>query len=228
MTALRAAASLAGVAQVWPCYVALHNYFVQPTIVMDERAIGWLWGGINVFASCAVFVFYVAILATSVPLRVPQLLKNVALLTAAIIGLQNVQMAAANLRAVFVRSQNALQWQYHPIVQLWYVLEPLLPTAWVVFTILFLVMAGRLPPVRSGIATGPQRRVSLVAATALLACAAAGAELIGMLYLDVRFFRLLSFSVLLQVAIDSAFLLFFALMYKAKPSHIQPDPELTS
>jgi hypothetical protein len=217
---LRGAALLAALAQLWPCYVALQTSFIHPSIVMDEGIIGWLWGGLSVFSSCAMFVFYVATLSSPAPMLVPPALRGVALFAAAMIGLQNAQMTVANLQAVVVRSMNPLQWKYHAMGQLWHVLQPLLPIAWVAFTIVFLVMASRLRCEDQGVRPAAKRSVSLVTTSALLACVAAGAELIAILYMDLRFFRLLTVQLVLQVAIDVSLLLFFVLMYRAKPSYV--------
>jgi len=215
MRQLRISALLAGAAQAFICYETVRTYFISPAIVFDPKGLGWLWGGINVFSSCSILIVFLALVCNPVPLRVPGALKKVSLTTIIAIALQNLPISAGNFRAIVARSRNPLQWQYHPIDQLWHVVEPLFPTAWVVLTIIFLFAASRLPRIRKEGTGTPGRHVPTVLAAALLGGTGAAAELAGATYMMMRF-RLFTIPSFLQLAIDTSFVLFFLVLCRSE------------
>jgi hypothetical protein len=215
---LRTAALLAAIAQaLWGITTIWPEVIGSSQLVTDQGIPLGIVRLINAFVPAAVLVFYTVIFLNNDQLLVPRLLKRVSFLAAVMIGIQNIGFLVGDLGAILQRSHDRLQWQYHPFYQLRNVLSPLIPLAWVVSTIFFLVAAGKLP----GTLAGPQAdghsegNAAMVKAAAALAATGAAVELGAAAY-ELVHFRLFSFSSVLQVAIDASLLLFLGLMCKSE------------
>lgn len=216
---LRRAALLAAIAQAlmgiycfWPQVLGSGS-----AIVADQGMPSVLARSIGIFALAGVLVFYVVVYLKGGDLLVIPLSKSVALVAAFAIGIQNVPMAMGNARALFYRSQDMLLWQYHFFQQLRDVARPLIPTLWVISTILFLVATYRRPATatREASAGGHTRPAAAVRVASVLAAAAAALELGAALYVSLHF-HVFTLPSGIQVVIYACLLLFFILMSKSQ------------
>ena len=215
---LRKAALLAAIAQasvgittIWPEVVG------RGRAVIDEGVPPWMAQSVEVFLFAALLNFYVVIFVNANELLVARGSKRVALWAALLIAIQNVPFTLGNLGAAVRILRNPLQWQFHPLRQCGAILLALLPSFWVVSSILVLIAIWRLSPYSS---SNVDRSVSktntaVVRSAALVATAATVCLLSLAVYMLVHF-RLWTLPSVIQIAIHISLVCFFALMCKSE------------